>query len=173
MSDDFTEIALTRLSKRQQQRAAVCAEAAADAGPGDDDDTVLGSRRRPVPSPGVGAPPPAAASTRSAAPLGGNGAPPPITKARLASAPALPGSQAAHEHYRPRAWEPVIAARQAPNTPSGAPASSEFTAIDHAAHEQATRARARRRVLWLVVAIAGTLLLFSAGILLVVSTLGR
>lgn len=187
MNDDLTELGLTRVSRRQQQRSAALAQAEAHAHPEDAalfdaDQTELGSRRGAAtsvepatpPTPAAplapAAPAATAATAATAVPVGNR---PAITKPRLATSPALPGTPAAREHYPARAAAPVMAQRRAPSAPSVAPAPTVPGNIDHAAFERAATARARRRALWLVAAIAGTLFLLTAGILLAISILSR
>lgn len=190
MNDDLTELGLTRVSRRQQQRSAALAQAEAHAHPEDAaldedaalfdaDQTELGSRRgaatsvEPATPPTPAAPLAPAARAATAATTVPVGTRPAITKPRLATSPALPGTPAAREHYPARAAAPVMAQRRAPSAPSVAPAPTVPGNIDHAAFERAATARARRRALWLVAAIAGTLFLLTAGILLAISILSR
>ena len=173
--DDFTEIGLTRVTKRAQQRAEILARASGegtDIGTAEviehdtlDDVTRLGARgarTRARTSPDV-------APTPTSVPPSQAPATPSLVRPRLAAAPAQPGPSAPREHYGARPATPVIATRSPQPARSHAPV--DPGALDQSAQQRATRAR--RRALWLVVGATCTLILVTTGILLVISALGR
>ena len=117
-----------------------------------------------------------AAALRVSAPGAAGLAVPELPASRVAStplAPGTPGAAAARERYGARSPAPATAARPAPPAAQrdAAPADADIASL--AELGRTARARARRRALWAVAAIVAIILLVTAGILLVTSTLGR
>lgn len=174
MTDEFTEIARTRISRRTRQRADMLAEGDAI------EATRLGSRAAAraagaSEAPGAGTDAAAPSIPVPARPL------PPVLPAvpvlpasRVASVPVAPGEAgaAARERYgaRPAAAVVPTRAEQAAPHRTAAPV-ADVASFATLARDR--RTRARRRALWTAAAILAILLLVTAGILLVTSALGR